>query len=99
MIRMTSDDIIAILAAIVSVVAVISTFVTANRAANKGAFDELKKVVDMLNDEVKKLKEELAERDQVIADLKDWAERLVKQIIALGSEPVKFIRHEKKKPQ
>ncbi len=91
------DHTLDILAAIVSVVAIISTFITANRAANKSAFDDLRKVVDEWKAKVDDLKKEVEERDQIIADLKDWAERLVKEVIELGGEPVKFIRHEKKK--
>lgn len=38
------------------------------------------------------LEEKVQEQDVEISDLRDWAERLVKQVIALGGTPVAFLR-------
>ena len=52
---------------------------------------EEKKYTDeicVLTAKIGKLEEKLSERDLVIEDLRDWAERLCHQVISLGSVPV-----------
>lgn len=40
---------------------------------------------------IEHLEKVTAEQDSTIADLRGWAQRLVKQVIDLGGEPVPFI--------
>jgi predicted RNase H-like nuclease (RuvC/YqgF family) len=56
---------------------------------------ELQATVEKLELNVKSLKQELVERDELIFDLKDWIERLLKQFAAHAPSiiPEQFIRH------
>lgn len=46
--------------------------------------------IDELEDKVLVLESEIRERDVVISDLQDWAERLVYQVKSFGGTPVKI---------
>ena len=47
--------------------------------------------------EILKLSEKIYDQETEIEDLRGWAERLVRQVIGLGGEPVKFTKRAKSK--
>lgn len=51
--------------------------------------------IQALRTEINDLKAELRERDERLEDLRDWAERLVHQVMSLGGEPVKIRKRKK----
>jgi chromosome segregation ATPase len=68
----------------------------------KGSLTELKKEYEIdisaMKEKVIELEEKLAERDLVIENLRDWAERLCGQLISVGQVPVGIkVSVEKKK--
>ena len=48
--------------------------------------------INQLAEQVERLEKELRERDLLIEDLKEWAEKLVAQVKEAGKEPVSFTR-------
>ena len=65
-----NNDIVAIIAGLVSVIAVIVTLITASTSAKSTALAELQKVVDLLQVQMKKQKDEIDEQKTDISSLK-----------------------------
>jgi predicted PurR-regulated permease PerM len=98
------EDIAIIITAIGGLIAIFISLFTAVTAAKKEAFDQLERIVKTLQGENEKLQgrvttlenelicknEEIDKRDDMIEDLKDWAERLVSQVKSAGLDPVPF---------
>lgn len=51
--------------------------------------------VSFLEKTIEDLRKEISDRDELIDDLKVWAEQLVAQVKEAGKEPVKFTRKQK----
>lgn len=83
------------IAIIVSSLALIGTIITFLKSANKDDLDVLRGIIEELKEDARCLKEKVDELEAENSDLKDWAERLVSQVKELGSDPVKFIRHQR----
>jgi len=66
-----------------------------NKLDDASAESKISEAWERLNrplvERVEKLEGEIEERDSVIEDLRDWIERLIKQVKRLGGTPVKFI--------
>lgn len=75
-----------IVALIVSGLALVSAIVTALISAKKDDLEVLRGIIA-------ELKDKIAELECENKDLKEWAERLVKQVKDAGLSPVTFIQH------
>ena len=67
----------------------------ADRAASRAIklqdqIDELRSQDDVQQKEIDDLKADSREKDCLIEDLREWAERLVHQVISLGGKPVEL---------
>ena len=103
---MTVESAVALLTVIGTLLAVFVSLFTAITSARKDAYTELKNLVvtlreenELLSGRVAKLENELKrkdreidKRDEMIDDLKEWAEKLVNQVKSAGLEPVPFSR-------
>jgi len=103
------SEIATFLTVITGLIAVFVSLFTAVNAAKKDAYVQLKLIVDTLKEEnevlsgrVSALEKELIrkdreieKRDDMIDDLKEWAEKLVSQVRAAGLEPAKFFRRKR----
>lgn len=61
-------------------------------AARKGTVDEWRRLLEEHRNLLEELKKKIEEREQEIEDLKDWVDRLVRQVRSYGHEPVLFKR-------
>lgn len=94
---MTPAELVTILTALAGIISVFVSLVTATNSAKKDAVASLERMVDNLTTQVQRLSEENAivrgimdEVREENADLKAWAEELVRQIKGLGAEPAPF---------
>lgn len=74
---------IEIITVLTAIIAVLVSLVTATTAAKQSAFEQLKKLVDDLQEELRK------EREHRIK-VEKWARKLVKQLQDHGIEPMPF---------
>ena len=82
---MELETAVTVITIIVALLGAVASFYSLSNSARKDAFDQLKVIVDQLKEKVDELETENE-------DLKDWAERLVRQVRAAGLEPEPYRR-------
>jgi len=101
-----TEQAINILTVVTGLIAIFVSLITAVGATRKSAFDDLRDVVrevkeqndklskrvDCLEKEISAKNREIKKRDEMINDLKDWAEALVAQVKSVNLVPVSFKR-------
>lgn len=98
---MTAEQVGIIIGLVTGVGGLIVALWNAGTSARKATVEELRGLYEIertnrieLQDQVGSLRDDLKERDEIIDDLKDWSERLTKQVQVHAPHviPEKFIR-------
>ena len=95
------ETIVQILSIVFGVGGIGSFFLSARRTQAQNDLDistAWEKFSAPLLQRIEHLEKVTAEQENTIADLRGWAQRLVKQIIELGGEPVTFITRRPHRP-
>ena len=94
---MTLEVIVGIVVGLTGIIAVIVSLLIASTAAKRGAFEDLKQVVDRLERDLvkertlrEKLEEDVHRERRRAWRWEDWARRLVRQLRENNLEPVAF---------
>jgi uncharacterized protein YoxC len=82
---MSTEAIVSLVAAMVAIAGVITSFYTLNSSTRKDSFERLERVVERMERQIKELQQENQ-------DLRDWAHALVDQLQAAGITPAPFRR-------
>ncbi|HLE05660.1 MAG TPA: hypothetical protein VI729_13735 [Anaerolineales bacterium] len=77
----------AIGALITGIIGIVIAALTAHSAATKAELESLRKTITLLQTENQRLRERLDDLEEENGVLRDWAERLVRQVRGLGGEP------------